>query len=215
MRAVIPFDVSTPKQRLSPVLEPTERTAFARAMLQDVLDAMAPTPLEPTVLATAPIEDSIDATTRVDDRPLDAAVDAEIEAGTPVAVVMADLPLVEPASLERLAETPGDVVFAPGRGGGTNAMVVRNGSFSVDYHGVSIRDHRRIARERDLAVGEVDSYRLGTDIDAPEDLLEVLLHGDGKSVSYLQEAGFRIETRSGRGTVRRTDDAADSGTSSR
>jgi 2-phospho-L-lactate guanylyltransferase len=128
---------------------------------------------------------------------------------------MADLPLVEPASLERLADTPGDVVFAPGRGGGTNAMVVRDPSFSVDYHGVSIRDHRRIARDRDLAVGEVDSYRLGTDIDAPEDLLEVLLHGDGKSVSYLQEAGFRIETRSGRGTVRRTGDAAESGSSSR
>jgi len=210
MRAVIPFDVSTPKQRLSPVLEPAERTAFARAMLQDVLDAMAPTPLEPTVLATAPIEDSIDASTRVDDRPLDAAIDAEIEAGTPVAVIMADLPLVEPASLERLADTPGDVVFAPGRGGGTNAMVVRNPAFSVDYHGVSIRDHRSIAHERDLSVGEVDSYRLGTDIDAPEDLLEVLLHGAGESRTFLCDAGFGIETRSGRGTVRRTGDEADS-----
>ena len=205
MRAVIPFDVSTPKQRLSPVLDPAERTAFARAMLRDVLDAMAPTPLEPTVLATAPVEDDIDATVRVDDRPLDALIDAEIEAGTPLAVIMADLPLVEPDSLHRLADASGDVVFAPGRGGGTNAMVVRDPAFSVDYHGVSIRDHREIARDRHLAVGEVDSYRLGTDIDAPEDLLEVLLHGAGESVTYLREAGFQVETRSGRGTVRRLD----------
>ncbi|MFW6384455.1 MAG: 2-phospho-L-lactate guanylyltransferase [Halodesulfurarchaeum sp.] len=207
MRAVIPFDVKTPKRRLSPVLDPPERTDFARAMLQDVLDAMAPTTLEPTVLATGPIEEALDAETRVDDRPLDAVIGAAIEADTPVAVVMADLPLVTAASLERLVATEGDVAFAPGRGGGTNAMVVRDPLFSVDYHGVSIRDHRAIAHERDLVVGEVDSYRLGTDIDAPEDLLEVLLHGTGESAAYLRKLGFRVETRSGRGAVRRTDPA--------
>mgnify|MGYP000733482042 CR=1 FL=1 len=203
MRAVIPFDVRTPKRRLSGVLEPDERAAFARTMLRDVIDAMEPTRFEPTVVATGPVEAGVGAPVEVDDRPLDDAVDAAIDAGTPVAVVMADLPLVTPQTLERFAKTEGEVVFAPGIGGGTNAMIVRDGSFSVDYHGVSIRDHRGIARDARLSVGEIDSFRLGTDVDEPEDLLEVLLHGEGQSVAWLESAGFRVETTDGRATATR------------
>jgi 2-phospho-L-lactate guanylyltransferase len=205
MRAVIPFDVRAPKGRLSPVLDPEERVSFAHAMLRDVLRAMEPTPLEPTVVSTAPLEADVSAPVRVDDRPLDPAVDAAIDAGTPVAVVMADLPLADPAALERLLATEGDVVFAPGLGGGTNAMVVRASEFSVDYHGASIADHRRIAEDRGLTVGEVDSLRLGTDVDEPADLLEVLLHGGGRSREWLAAAGLRVETTSGRATVTRTE----------
>ena len=203
MRAVIPFDVRTPKQRLSSVLEPDERADFARAMLQDVIDAMAPTRFEPTVVATGPLDGDLGVPVRVDDRSLDAVVDAAIDAGTPVAVVMADLPLVTAATLERFAETAGDVVFAPGIGGGTNAMLVRDGAFSVDYHGVSIGDHRAIARAAGLSIGEIDSFRLGLDVDEPEDLLEVLLHGQGNSVDWLESAGFSVETTDGRATATR------------
>lgn len=203
MRAVIPFDVRTPKRRLSAVLEPDERDAFARAMLQDVIDTMGPTRFEPTVIATGPLEADVGVSVRVDDRSLDTVVDAAIDAGTPVAVVMADLPLVTAAALERFADTDGDVVFAPGIGGGTNAMLVRDGSFSVDYHGVSINDHRAIARDAGLSIGEIDSFRLGIDVDEPEDLLEVLLHGQGRSVDWLESAGFHVETTDGRATATR------------
>ncbi|MGM0372082.1 MAG: 2-phospho-L-lactate guanylyltransferase [Halobacteriota archaeon] len=203
MRARIPFDATTPKRRLGSELSASERTDFAIAMLRDVLQAMAPTELEPTVIATAEPDATLPAPIRVDDRPLDAVIEAAIEAETPVAVIMADLPLVEPESLARLQATAGDVVLAPGRGGGTNAMLVRTDSFSVDYHGASIRDHRRIAAARALDVSEIDSYRLGTDVDEPADLIEVLLHGGPHSVAWLREAGFRIETTAGRPTVTR------------
>lgn len=192
MRAVIPFDTRDPKTRLSPVLDPDERASFAQAMLADVLAALEPTDLDPELVATGESDFYVPVPVTVDDRPLDAVVDDAIDAGTPLAVVMADLPLIGPAHVNKLRSTPGDVVFAPGRGGGTNAMVVRDDAFTVDYHGISIQDHRNIAHEASLTVGEVDSFRLATDIDDPADLVEVLVHGSGRAANWLREAGFEV-----------------------
>lgn len=198
MRTLLPFDARDPKSRLSPVLEPDERASFAAAMLADVLEALEPTDLSPTVVTTRSLEFDLTVPVRVDDSPLDPLVNETIEEETPVAVVMADLPLVGPAQLQTLSETPGDVVLAPGRGGGTNAMVVRDDSFSVDYHGVSIRDHREIAQDRDLTVSMVDSFRLSTDVDEPADLLEVLVHGSGRAAEWLESADFEVRVEDGR-----------------
>lgn len=207
MRAVIPFDARSPNQRLSAVLDVAERRAFATAMLRDVLDAMEPTRFAPHVIATAPLPGRVSVSHTIDDRSLDAVITAEIDANAPLAVVMADLALLTPDTLTRLRNTAGDVVLAPGRGGGTNAMVVRDDAFETDYHGASIRDHRRIARDQGLSMGELDSFRLGTDVDEPADLLAVLLHSDGRSADWLEAAGFRITESSGRPTVTMTGDS--------
>ena len=200
MRVVVPFSAARPKSRLSPVLDPEERQAFARAMLDDVLDALASTATshDPTVVATAPVE--CEAPVDVDDRPLTDAVDDRLpDAGDdPVAVVMADLALATPGALDRLFTADADVVFAPGRGGGTNALVVRHPDFHVDYHGASIRDHREIAREVGAETATVDSFRLATDIDEPADLVEVLLHATGGAATWLREAGFAVTATDGR-----------------
>lgn len=202
MRVFVPFDATAPKTRLSPVLDAGERAAFARAMLEDVLEAVEVAGGEPTVLAT----DSIDAPApvTVDDRPLDDAVDDRLaDAERAVAIVVADLPLATPAALERLFGADGEVVLAPGRGGGTNAIVARRPDFRVDYHDASIRDHRAIAEGIGASVHEVDSYRLGTDVDEPADLAEVLLHGDGGAATWLRDRGFELAIEGGRVGVRR------------
>jgi len=205
MRVVVPFSASEPKTRLASVLTADERRQFARAMLDDVLDALAALDVTPEVLATAPVDFDRDVPVSVDDRPLDAAVnDVLAETDGSVAVVMSDLALATPAALDRLLDADGDVVFAPGRGGGTNAFVARHPRFRVDYHGASIRDHRGIAAEIGAGVTEVDSYRLGTDVDEPADLTEVLLHGEGRSAEWLRDAGFELVVDDGRPTVRRS-----------
>jgi 2-phospho-L-lactate guanylyltransferase len=81
--------------------------------------------------------------------------------------------------------------------------VVRDPSFSVDYHGASYRDHREAAAAAGLSVGIVDSMRLTTDIDESEDLAEVLLHGDGRAREWLVDAGVELDTTGGRVGVRR------------
>lgn len=199
MRTLVPFAAARPKTRLAEVLDPEERRAFARVMLGDVLAAM-PDTAEPIVVATEPVD--VDAPVEVDDRRLTPAVNDRLE--PPTAVVMADLALATPTALRRLFDADGDVVVAPGRGGGTNALVVRTESFHVDYHGASIRDHRDIAEVTAASVSEVDSFRLATDVDEPADLVEVLLHGSGDAPAWLGERGFALTVEDARATVTRT-----------
>ncbi len=200
MRLVVPVSGSAPKTRLSPVLSPAERREFTEAMLADVVDALDGAGHAPEVISTAPV--NCEAPVTVDDRDLDTLVNDLLTDGD-LAVVMADLPLLTPEAVERLFDPAADVVLAPGLGGGTNAFVCRHPDFRVDYHGASIRDHRRIAREADASLTEVDSRLLATDIDEPADLAEVLVHGEGAAADWLRDAGFEVVTDDGRVTVER------------
>ncbi|MEF8827372.1 MAG: 2-phospho-L-lactate guanylyltransferase, partial [Halapricum sp.] len=166
MDVVVPFDAREPKTRLSSVFDADERREFATTMLEDVYEAIAAIGHEPTVLATAEID--VEWPVRVDDRSLSAAVNTMLaDSDEPVAVVMADLALATPEALERVFEADGEVILAPGRGGGTNVVLARHPEFRVDYHGVSIRDHRERAAELGAETTMVDSFRLATDVDEP------------------------------------------------
>lgn len=219
-RALVPFDAARPNTRLAPVLSREERCAFAEAMLADVLGVLDDADGEPTVLSTVPLDDVpavlanalVGVPVEVDDRPLTEAVNASLaaadpEPASPFAVVMADLALATPAAFRRLfdaADPAGaDIVIAPGRGGGTNALVVRHPDFRVDYHGTSYRDHRRAARAVGASIETIDSFRLATDVDEPADLAEVLLHADGAARDWLLDAGFALAVEDGRVRARR------------
>jgi len=202
MHVVVPFDARDPKTRLSGVLDADERSAFALAMLSDVLDAVRAAGGEPTVLATADLD--VDAPVTVDERPLTQAIDDRLrDADAPLAIVMADLALATPDACRRLFDAEGPIVLVPGRGGGTTALVVRADEFHVDFHGASFRDHRRIAADAGIDPTLVDSYRLSTDVDEPADLVEVLLHSDGRARTWLTERGFELVVEEGRVDVTR------------
>ncbi|MFT4933224.1 MAG: 2-phospho-L-lactate guanylyltransferase [Natronomonas sp.] len=202
MRVVVPFDTRDPKTRLEDVLDGAERSAFAQAMLRDVLDAIRTAGGEPAVLATADVD--VDVPVTVDERSLTPAINDRLgPADVPVAVVMADLALAVPDAVERLLDADGPVVLVPGRGGGTNALLVREPAFHVDFHGASFRDHCRIATEAGIDPTVVDSYRLSTDVDEPADLVEVLLHGEGRAAAWLEDEGFELVVDDGRVDVGR------------
>ncbi|WP_418286199.1 2-phospho-L-lactate guanylyltransferase [Halorubrum sp. DTA46] len=226
MEVIVPFSTERPKSRLSDVLGPDERAAFARAMLRDVVDAIDEAGGEPRVLATGPVAGDLDRPVTIDDRPLTTAVNAALDerltgaGGTEapdtnvshsVAIAMADLALATPAVLRELlaAGSDADVAIAPGRGGGTNALVVSHPAFRVDYHGASYLDHRRIADGLGADVRVVDSHRLATDVDEPSDLAELLIHDEAdegtetRAARWLREAGFELDATGGRvGVVR-------------
>lgn len=202
MRVLVPYRVEEPKTRLAPMLETRERRELSRLMLTDVLTAIREAGYEPSVLSTAPLPIQDEVT--IDERPLTVAVNGQLEAASDVntAVVMADLALATPESLSRLLTMDGDVVLAPGRGGGTNALVSRHPRFRVDYHGASYRDHMEICDEIGADTREIDSYRLSTDIDASDDLGELLLHGNGRAADWL-DTRFELSLSNGRVGVER------------
>lgn len=193
MKVVVPFDVQTPKTRLSARLSSQERRSFGNALLADVTTAIETAGHAPEILATDQMESQYPVT--VSRRPLTAAVNTVLhQRSPPIAVLMADLGLVTAKTVDRIFEPSVDVVLAPGRGGGTNAFLTRHPEFRVDYHGGSLQDHRKIANSIGASVTEVDSFRLATDIDEPADLIEVLLHTDGRAKGWLQEKGFQLES---------------------
>ena len=210
MRVIVPFDARDPNTRLDPILSASERRAFASTVLADVLAAVRGAGGEPEVLATEPTE--CDAPVTVDDAPLTAAVNAELAAtDSPVAVVMADLALATSEALTRLFDASGDVVLAPGLGGGTNCVLSRHPDFRVDYHGASFRDHVRATRALDASLRVVDSFRLAVDVDDPSDLREVLLHGEGDAPAWLRAAGVTLSVEDGEPTISRSGESTGDG----
>ncbi|MFT4947153.1 MAG: 2-phospho-L-lactate guanylyltransferase [Natronomonas sp.] len=200
MDVLVPFDPRDPNTRLSSVLSLDQRREFAEAMLTDVLDAVDAAGHDPTILSTADLDRS--RPVAVDSRPLTEAVNAGLDSRSPpVAVVMADLPLVTPQTVDRLLSAEGGVVLAPGLGGGTNAFCSRHPEFRVDYHDGSYRKHRRRAESCGATVRTLDSFRLAVDIDERADLAEVILHSSGEAAAWLDSEGFEIDTRGGRCTV--------------
>ncbi|MDI9632510.1 MAG: 2-phospho-L-lactate guanylyltransferase [Methanolinea sp.] len=204
VQALIPFKPENPKTRLSCVLSPPEREQFARAMLSDVVGAVLGAGCSPRVISTAPFGFA-GCPVEVIPSGLNEALNGVLSGmDGPVLVIMADLPLADAPAVRRLLETGMDVAIVPGRGGGTNAIYLSRGSsFRVDYYGASFLKHVRIARERGLSCEVVDSFRLHTDVDEEEDLVELLIHGEGSSRQFLVERGFELAIDRGRVGIKR------------
>jgi 2-phospho-L-lactate/phosphoenolpyruvate guanylyltransferase len=197
--AVIPFRPVDPKTRLAGLLSQAEREAFARAMLADVVGAVRGAGLDPLLLSTHPY-DCPGVEVRVAPVGLSDALNALLPTlEGPALIIMADLPLATPDAVRRLVGTAADVAIAPGRGGGTNAIHIRDTArFHVDYYECSVRKHLAIAAEAGLSVEVFDSFRLYLDLDEEEDLVDLLIHGDGQARACLESLGIALATTRGR-----------------
>jgi 2-phospho-L-lactate guanylyltransferase len=200
----IPYKPVNPKTRLSCVLNQEERESFARAMLADVVCAVRDVNCSPVVVSSE-LFDSEDIQITVTDADLNQTLNSLLpQVVGEILIVMADLPLTDGASLKRVLATGKDMAIAPGRGGGTNVIYLKEPArFHVDYYGTSFLKHVKIAEEAGLSCEVIDSFRLHTDIDEKEDLVELLIHGTGKSRAYLEELGFMLSVEKGRAGVER------------
>jgi 2-phospho-L-lactate guanylyltransferase len=202
--ALIPYKPKNPKTRLSALLSQEEREQFAAAMLEDVKVAAKDALCSP-VLVCSELFDSEDVQVTITDTDLSGSINAILPQNVgPTLIIMADLPLADAASVRRMLSTDKDLAIAPGRGGGTNAIFMKEPQkFHVDYYGTSFLKHMTIAADAGLSVDVIDSFRLHTDIDEPEDLVELLIHGSGKSRAYLEALGFSLSVTKGRVGVER------------
>ena len=202
--ALIPFKPAGPKSRLSGVLSPEERETFARAMLEDVIAAAKDANCSPVIVATE-LFDSEDVQVTIADKDLSGTLNEMLsQAAGPVLILMADLPLATGPAIKRVVTTSNDIGIVPGRGGGTNAIFVRDpAKFHVDYYGMSFLKHTKIAQAAGLSCEVIDSFQLHTDMDEEEDLVELLTHGSGKSRKYLEDLGFVLSAENGRVGVKR------------
>lgn len=198
VQVVIPFKLENAKSRLAPVLLPEERKQLALAMLRDVLEAVSGFGLvtilsRPGFHELTPGSDVDVAESGLD---LNDALNSFIERWqgmgwpTDLLIVMADLALLTRDDMSGILGTPGDVVLSPGRGGGTNMILIRRPEFRTCYKGISFTKHLNFAQRLGLRVGTYTSYGAGCDIDEPTDLTEVLIHCRGAAIRLLKSLGF-------------------------
>jgi 2-phospho-L-lactate/phosphoenolpyruvate guanylyltransferase len=184
-------DLLNAKQRLAGALGPAERAALARAMLRDVLTALAAAQVDAVWVVTRDAEATELA------RAFGATVLTEPEnRGHTSAVAVAqacavarrvrcfltipgDVPCVTAAEIQALVEAAaGDraCVFTPSRSGlGTNGVALAPPDvMPLTFGEPSFENHLAAARTRGLVPRVLALPGLGLDIDAPDDLTALL-----------------------------------------
>jgi len=212
IHVVIPFKNRGAKSRLASDLSPKERRLLSFAMLKDVLDAVLgqgrATILSRPGLNIADVGYDVEVQESglgLNDA-LNALIAEEAHQGWPrdILICMADLALLTEKEVAGILNCQGDVVLCPGRGGGTNMILIRNPGFRTCYRGLSFPKHLAYARQLGLEVSVFESFRAGCDIDEAEDLAEVLLHGRGRSKGVLEDMGFILSEKGRSGLIRRS-----------
>jgi len=206
VKAIIPFKKESAKTRLGAFLSETEREEFAISMLKDVLVALSKSRIEEVAIISTgswediltearldggELESTLKVSVREDERGLNEVLNEAIrEEKEPVLILMADLPLATPESINEIIGHEEEVAIAPGRKGGTNALFLRRPyAFSVAYYGISCLAHIETAKRMNLSYVVYDSFFISADIDEVEDLIELLIHGNGFSADYLRRIG--------------------------
>ena len=207
---VIPFKHENAKSRLSSVLSPVERRLLAFAMLRDVLSAVLGQGWA-TVLSRPGLDifevgcdvEIVESELELNDA-LNSLIAEEARHGWPleILIVMADLALLTEKDVVGILNCEGDVVLCPGRGGGTNMILIRSPAFRTCYQGLSFPRHLAFAKAAGLKATIFESFRAGCDIDEPEDISEVLLHGQGEAKKLLEKLNFRLSEDRRSGCIR-------------
>ena len=193
MLAIVPANSPcSAKSRLAGLLTPDERARLVEAMLADVVDACARARSVDEVLVVTPDPAIAPAGVRVlRDRGLGhaAAIALALErcTGRDALVVMADCPLVAPATIDALAAAARPVALCPAADGGTNALALRPvGSVEPAFGvpgGAAVLVER--ARALGLEAAVVDDPLAALDVDTPDDLRRVLELGAGTRTHRL------------------------------
>ena len=206
--AAVPVkDLVNAKQRLVPVLDPAERRALARAMLQDVLTALGAVlagrvcvvttdPLVMDVARPFDVECLVERANRGHTEAVAFAQEIAVSRGADCFLTIpGDVPCASPSEIEVLCGAVGGagVAFAPSASGfGTNAAILSPPAIMpLKFGEPSFDNHLLAARQRGLSPAVLDLPGIGLDIDTPEDLGALLARGSAtRSAALLSAWGF-------------------------
>lgn len=184
-------NLSGAKQRLSAVLDQERRTRLARAMLKDVLAAVAATPSRPPVMVITgdPFGRALaqhhgfsvldDPDNPGETGAIEKATRAAESAGADFTLVFpGDIPLVTPEEIRAVldaAPSRGTVLVRAADGRGTNAVLRRPASlFPLRFGNDSFLPHLAAAQATGLPVALREAPGIALDIDRPGDLAQLL-----------------------------------------
>lgn len=202
--AIVPVKrLSEAKSSLKPALTSEQRREFALSMLKDVLGAVKRAQSVAGVLVVSPDDEVLNlARSRSAvpvpepdvglNRALSIAINRAKKSGAEdILILPADVPLLSPRDVEKiigLASGERDVVIAPSKRKGTNALLLRPPDvMNLCFGGESFPAHLEEARRAGIAAHIYRSERVETDIDEVSDLVKLEAQGLGtRSCDFLR-----------------------------
>jgi 2-phospho-L-lactate guanylyltransferase len=204
-------NLANAKQRLSAVLGPEERCELARAMCQDVLEAVARWRGRPEVAVVTSDPFATELALRLDFQvipdELNPGETGAIEMATTVCrergarsslVIPADIPLIEESELQQImdsAEGAGTVLVPDEAGRGSNAVLRSPADlFPLRFGNDSFLPHLAAARATGLRCVVLELPGIALDVDRPEDL-QALAAARGNRRSQELVRSWKLDAR--------------------
>lgn len=201
------------KTRLSPTLTSLERENLLKSMLKDVVASLQE--VVDQVVVVSSDDDVLDYVKKLDvltvkekgktdlNGALSQAMDLCWVQCDKILIIPSDVPLIKKAHIEDMLKMGEkfDMVIAPSKGGGTNAIMFSTKDMKTRFGDYSFFEHLKEAQSHEISTGVYDSFYLSMDVNTAEDLGEIILHGVGtETQKYLKSLPLKI--RSNHGTER-------------
>ncbi|MDI9624526.1 MAG: 2-phospho-L-lactate guanylyltransferase [Methanothermobacter sp.] len=198
------------KTRLSPTLSPSERKNLLKVMLKDVTKSLKKNVDEVLVISADKEvlhfanELKVQTFKEKGQTDLNGALEQAIKwcesKCDKVMIVPSDVPLIGKANLEGLIKDAEkyDMIIAPSKGGGTNALLFPPGTIKLRFGDCSFFEHMKEAKKLKLSIKIHDSFYLSLDVNTAEDLGEIILHGKNTyTKSYLEDLKLKVKPSRG------------------
>ena len=195
------------KTRLSPFLSEEEREELLKVMLKDVTDSLRKH-VDKIIIISADSDvlnyaKSINLDTLVENdnsnlnKALKQAMDYCKGKTKKVIIIPSDVPLIGKTNINLLIESSKslDFVIVPSKGGGTNAIILKPSSIRTRFGEFSYKEHVNAASRKKLNPQVHDSFFMALDVNTPEDLGEIMVHGENTNTrKYLKQLKINVES---------------------
>jgi 2-phospho-L-lactate/phosphoenolpyruvate guanylyltransferase len=209
--AIIPVSRFThAKTRLSPTLSPLERQNLLKSMLKDVIKVLKNS--VDRVMIISSDKDVLEYVNNLGvqslkeqgktdlNGALKQAVEYCKDGCSKVLIVPSDIPLIGEDNVRDILKTGQevDVVIAPAKGGGTNALLIPSSGIEMMFGECSFFKHLKEAEKEGMTSQIFDSFYLSLDVNTAEDLGEIMLHGKNtETCMFLEELKLNVRSNHG------------------
>ena len=210
--AIIPVSrFAHAKTRLSPTLTPLERENLLKSMLIDVIGVLKQKVSDVVVISSdedvLEFVDNIGVVTLKENGTTDLngalmqAVKWCSKLVDQVLIVPSDVPLMKVEHVDKIIKMgeTADMVIAPAKGGGTNALLCPVNNIEMKFCECSFFKHLKVAESHKWPYAVFDSFYMSLDVNTAEDLGEIMLHGtDTETRNFLKTSGLEVLANHGR-----------------
>ena len=117
-----------------------------------------------------------------------------------ILILPSDIPLIKKEHILTIKNMNNDLIISPSKGGGTNLLCFNNEyDFKTKFGSMSYFKHIHEANELNMSINLIESFYVSLDMNTPEDLGELMLHGVGTyTYEYLRSIGINVVSNHGK-----------------